>query len=66
VTIDGVAVTPGDIVVADGTGVVVIPRERAEEIATLAEDFAKDDAAAVADLRAGMTFSAVMNRYKGI
>ncbi|GAB4240087.1 MAG: RraA family protein [Methyloligellaceae bacterium] len=66
VIIDGVAVTPGDIVVADGTGVVIIPRERAEEIATLAEGFAKDDAAAMADLRAGMTFSAVMNRYKGI
>jgi regulator of RNase E activity RraA len=37
VTCDGVAVNPGDIVVADSDGVVVVPRDRAQEVLTLAQ-----------------------------
>jgi 4-hydroxy-4-methyl-2-oxoglutarate aldolase len=39
VTLGGVLVRPGDIVVADGDGVVVVPREQAEEVAKFARTF---------------------------
>ncbi len=66
VTIDGVDIAPGDIIAADGSGVVCLPGDRAEDIMLLAEKLAQDDAAAVEDLRAGMSFTQAMAKYKGI
>jgi regulator of RNase E activity RraA len=66
VAIDGVAVAPGDVIAADGTGIVCLPAARAEEIVALAEECARDDAAAVEDLKKGLSFSQAMTKYKRI
>ena len=53
VSIGGVAVNDGDIIVGDEDGVAVIPRARAEEIVALAEAKAAAEAAEAAAIRAG-------------
>jgi regulator of RNase E activity RraA len=45
VTIGGVLVRPGDVVVADGDGVVVVPRERAADVAAAALRILESDKA---------------------
>lgn len=45
VVVGGVLVRPGDFVVADGDGVVVVPREQVDEVAKIAWDVAKGDKA---------------------
>lgn len=45
VTVGGVLVRPGDMVVADGDGVVVVPREHAERVAEIAWEIAGGDKA---------------------
>ena len=43
VTIGGVLVRPGDVVVADGDGVVIVPREHAERVALVAHSILESD-----------------------
>ena len=43
VVIGGVLVCPGDIVVADGDGVIVVPREKAEQVAIYARQILDKD-----------------------
>jgi regulator of RNase E activity RraA len=43
VVIGGVLVCPGDVVVADGDGVIVVPREKAEEVAGYAREILDKD-----------------------
>lgn len=66
VTCAGVRVDPGDVIVADGTGVVCIPAARAAEVAGLAGRYAADDEEAWRLLAQGLTFREVMRRFARI
>lgn len=66
VVIDAVEIAPGDIIAADGTGAVCLPLAQAKDIIAAAEKMARDDDAAIKDLRAGLTFSEAMAKYTGI
>jgi regulator of RNase E activity RraA len=46
VVIGGVLIRHGDIVVADGDGVIVVPREKAAEVAAAAQEELRLDKAA--------------------
>jgi regulator of RNase E activity RraA len=66
VEVDGVAVAPGDIIVADGSGAVCLPRADAEEIVTRAEAMQRDDEAAVAEIQKGLSFADAMKKFTRI
>jgi regulator of RNase E activity RraA len=54
VSIAGVAVHPGDLVIADEAGVCFVPFERAEEVLAIAQRLAKREAERLAKLGSGM------------
>ena len=60
IQIAGVAVQPGDLVIADWSGVVFVPRDRAEDVIGQAEDLARREAAMAEAVRAGKPASEVM------
>jgi regulator of RNase E activity RraA len=62
----GVRVRPGDVIVADGSGVVCIPADLAERVAELATGYAEDDRSAAADIAKGLPFREAMARYRRI
>ena len=53
ITCGGVAVNPGDLIVGDADGVVVVEREKAESLLGLAERKVADERARIADILAG-------------
>jgi regulator of RNase E activity RraA len=60
IQVAGVQVRPGDLVIADGSGAVFIPRERAEEVIIAAERLATRQAGMVSAVRAGRSVVDVM------
>ena len=66
VAVDGVAVNPGDIIVADGTGIVRVPADRAREVLELARRFERDDRQAVEEMRNGLSFTEALRKFKKI
>jgi 3-hexulose-6-phosphate synthase/6-phospho-3-hexuloisomerase len=57
----GQSVSPGDWIIADESGVVVIPRTRAYEIARRAREVYNTELRIREELRRGKTLSQVMN-----
>jgi regulator of RNase E activity RraA len=66
VSCGGVRVAPGDVIVADGSGVVCIPAAQAVKVLELATRYATDDAEAAIELRKGLSFTEAMAKFKRI
>lgn len=66
VKIDGIRVRPGDIIVGDGTGIVCIPIEVAEEVMIKAKTMDEQDKEAIEEIRRGMTFAEALRKYAKI
>ncbi len=63
IRIGDVQVRPGDIVIADVNGVVVIPVEKLDEVLGAAEDIFTKEAAMVEDLKNGLSIIEVDHKY---
>jgi 4-hydroxy-4-methyl-2-oxoglutarate aldolase len=61
VSCGGITVNPGDIVVGDRDGVVVVPLEDAERVADLADEHLKGELARLAEVESGRTVADVFN-----
>ena len=66
VALCGQKVATGDIIVADGTGIVCVPQEKATEVAQIAEALAADDARATREIGGGLTFAQAMRKFRKI
>ena len=64
ITCGGQTVRSGDYIVGDESGVVVIPKERAYEIARRAKEVEKMESRLYEEIRRGKTLSQVMNLKK--
>jgi 4-hydroxy-4-methyl-2-oxoglutarate aldolase len=60
VEIAGVTVNPGDLIVADATGIIVIAAEHSQQVIATAVDIVAKEAAMAADIAAGIPVSTVM------
>lgn len=60
ITVGGIEVKPGDLVIADGSGVVFVPTDRAPEVVSTAETIAATEAKMAEAVRAGTSVVEVM------
>ena len=60
IEIGGVTVRPGDYIIADNSGIVVVPADRAEEVLPEAETIVAREAAMAQDVIAGKSVAEVM------
>lgn len=66
ITIEGVLIRPGDLIVADGSGICVVPIERAAEILEMTRRFADDDTKAMREMDGGLTFREALAKFAKI
>lgn len=63
INFDGVQVRPGDIVLGDSSGVVVVPQERIEEVLAKAEQLWQKEEDMIAEIRSGANILEVDAKY---
>jgi regulator of RNase E activity RraA len=63
ITIGGINVRKDDIIVADANGVVVVPKERAEEVAAIAREIEAREAEIIQDIQSGATLRDARARH---
>jgi regulator of RNase E activity RraA len=61
-----VKVRTGDIIVADGSGVLCIPIEHLDEVINDAEKYTSDDNQAMSEMKQGLTFIEALSKFKKI
>ena len=66
VAVAGQKVATGDVIVADGTGIVCIPVAKAAEVLEIAEALQADDAQATEEITQGLTFSEALAKFRKI
>ncbi len=59
----GVQVRPGDVVMGDRSGVVIVPQEKLDEVLSKAEELYDKEEQMVAEIRAGASMLEVDNKY---
>lgn len=59
----GVQVRPGDIVMGDRSGVVIVPQEKVEEVLTKAETFWQKEEDMIVEIRAGRSMLQVDTKF---
>lgn len=59
----GVQVRPGDVVMGDRSGVVIVPQEKVDEVLSKAEEMYDKEEQMVAEIRAGASMLEVDNKY---
>jgi regulator of RNase E activity RraA len=63
VTIGGVVIAPGDLVMADDDGVVVIPTAVEDEVLAMANARASGESKVLGELLGGVTLRGVWQKY---
>ena len=56
----------GDIIVADGTGVLCIPLEYVKQVLESSEEYTKDDKQAMLEMDKGLSFIDALAKFKKI
>ncbi|MEM7683559.1 MAG: RraA family protein [Pseudomonadota bacterium] len=66
VTVSGIKVETGDVIVADGTGIVCVPQQKAVEVLRIARELQADDDQAVREITNGLSFAQAMAKFRKI
>jgi len=64
IEIDGVKIKPGDFIVAEEEGIIVIPQEKVQEVANRALDVKEKEDRIREEIKRGSTLSQVIDLYK--